>query len=674
MSRFFSRPEMTIMRRIVAPLVLLILVGNLVVVSLMLDSLDEQLLQKEQLSLQRQINQQAARLENELGRLVQSALFVAQTPPIQGLVRARDNAGFDPLEQSDEAAWKRRLVQIFQSMMSVDDDLVQVRLIQPDGQEYIRVDRYGPGRTVRLVPEDQLQDKSSRPYFRRALELKGGEVDVSEIEYNREFGKVVEPPEPVIRAGTPVLDTAGEFFMVVTLNRAMRRDLEQIRSIGGAEESFTLTNHRGDYLVNRVPEREFAFEGGRRANIVDDVPDARALLDGSRAEIVGSVVDTRGAEPVQRVVAMRSIPFNPSMPNEYLIVAGQSSHDQATAIRRNLLGTVYLVVAVVGLLSSLIALAVAWRIAAPIIRMRDAVVRRGLETRDDELPLEVEGEIGELAQSFSQFLSELRSRQNRLEHEILQRKVALAHLEVKNDQLEFANKESEQFVYIASHDLQEPVRTVKSFVHLLGTEYADKLDANGRQILDFLDKSTSRMSELIKGLLDYSRLGRKGEAVPVDMQELLDLICQDLTTRIKERNATVEYANLPTVCGYPTELRALLQNLLTNALKFARPDVPPVVDIKATHQGREWLFEVTDNGIGIAEEHFEKIFLIFQRLHGRDGYEGSGIGLAHCKKIIEMHGGKIWLQSSPGEGTTFYFTLRDQGELPAHNDPGFNDD
>ncbi len=674
MSRFFSRPEMTIMRRIVGPLVLLILIGNLIVVSLMLDSLDEQLLQKEQLSLQRQINQQAARLENELDRLVQSALFVAHTPPMQGLVRARDNSGYDQLEQSDEAAWKRRLVQIFQSMLSVNDELVQIRVIRPDGREYIRVDRYGPGRTVRLVPEDQLQNKFHRPYFQRALELKDGEVDVSEIEFNREYGKVVEPPEPVIRAGTPVLDASGEVFMVVVINRLMQRDLDEIRSVGGDEQTFTLTNHRGDYLVNRDAARAFAFEYGRRANILDDVPDASTLLDGTSTDFVGSVVDVRGGGAVNRVVAMRAIQFNPAVPNEYLIVAGQSSHEQATAIRRNLLGTVYLVVAIVGLLSSLIALAVAWRIAAPIIRMRDAVVRRGLETRDDELPLEVEGEVGELAQTFSQFLSELRKRQNRLEHEILQRKVALAHLEVKNDQLEFANKESEQFVYIASHDLQEPVRTVKSFVQLLGAEYADKLDANGRQILDFLDKSTTRMSELIKGLLDYSRLGRKGEAVPVNMQHVVDLICQDLTTRIKERNATVEYAGLPIVDGYPTELRALLQNLLTNALKFSRPDVPPVVRVSARRQGREWLFEVADNGIGIAEEHFEKIFLIFQRLHGRDGYEGSGIGLAHCKKIIEMHGGKIWLQSSPGEGTTFFFTLRDQGELPEHNDPGLNHD
>ncbi len=659
------------MRRIVAPLVLLILVGNLIVVSLMLDSLDEQLLQKEQYSLQRQINQQAARLENELRRFAQSALFLVQTPPMQGLGRARANGGFDPMEQSDEQAWKRRLEQIYLSMLSANKKLIQVRLIMPNGQEYIRVDRYGPDGSLRVVADAQLQDKSSRDYVTRGLSLAAGQVAVSGIDYNREFGELAYPLEPVIRATTPVVSPDGSLFMLVVLNRAMQEDLQIIRDIGGSEQSYTLTNAQGDYLVHPDASKEFAFEEGRRANILDELPAAAGLLNGAAIDFVGEVT---GDDGNSRVVAMRAVHYNPDDANARLLITGESSHEQATAIRRNLLGTVYLVVGIVGLLSSLIAFAVAWRIASPIVRMRDTVVRRGLNTRDDELPLDVEGEVGELAQAFSQFLGELRNRQSRLEHEILQRKVALAHLEVKNDQLEFANKESEQFVYIASHDLQEPVRTVKSFVQLLSSEYGEKLDDNGRQILDFLDKSTTRMSELIKGLLDYSRLGRKGDLAPVDIQQLMDLICQDLTTRIAEQGAVVEYTGLPTVLGYATELRALLQNLLTNALKFSRPGVPPVVRVSAQQQGREWLFEISDNGIGIAEEHFEKIFLIFQRLHGRDGYEGSGIGLAHCKKIIEMHGGKIWLQSTPGKGTTFFFTLRDQGELPKNNDSGLDDE
>ncbi|MEN8718986.1 MAG: ATP-binding protein [Oceanococcaceae bacterium] len=344
---------------------------------------------------------------------------------------------------------------------------------------------------------------------------------------------------------------------------------------------------------------------------------------------------------------------------------GGINADQAGVIREKMLhhGYVGLIMAV--FFSSVMAFAVAWRIAAPLVRMRDAVVENGLETRDADLPLEVEGEVGELAETFRQFLDELRSRQQQLEHEILQRQVALAHLEVKNTQLEFASRESEQFVYIASHDLQEPVRTVHSFVQLLRDEYGDRLDDNGRQMLDFLDKSTIRMSQLIKGLLDYSRLGNKGEKSAVNMQQLLDNICADLDTRIREKKAVIEYHNLPTVTGYETNLRALLQNLIGNALKFTAPERPPRIRIQGERQEQEWLFSVADNGIGIAEQHFEKIFMIFQRLHGRDGYEGSGIGLAHCKKIIELHGGKIWLESTLGEGTTFYFTLRDPEVLRA---------
>lgn len=343
---------------------------------------------------------------------------------------------------------------------------------------------------------------------------------------------------------------------------------------------------------------------------------------------------------------------------------GRIAGSVAEPARERILRQAYIAVIFCGLLASVIAFFVAWRIASPLVRMRDVVVAKGLQTRAEDLPLDVEGEVGELAESIRAFLQELRYRQQLLEQEIVHRKLAQAHLEVKNTQLEFANKESEQFVYIASHDLQEPVRTVRSFAQMLAGDYGSQLDENGRRVLEFIEQSTVRMSELIKGLLDYSRIGKRGEPHAVNMQTVLDAICADLDARIQEKQAVIEYHGLPEVQGFETDLRALLQNLITNALKFTQRDRPPIVRIAADRDDRDWVFSVADNGIGIAEEHFEKIFLIFQRLHARDGYEGSGIGLAHCKKIIELHGGKIWLESTPGEGTTFYFTIRDLEPLP----------
>lgn len=224
-------------------------------------------------------------------------------------------------------------------------------------------------------------------------------------------------------------------------------------------------------------------------------------------------------------------------------------------------------------------------------------------------------------------------------------------------QLELKNKELEQFVYIASHDLQEPLRTISSLADMLKDKYSVKLDQHGNKIIKYIADASHRMQSLIKGLLDYGRMGQNAEVTKVDCNTLLEIVLADLALFIQEKEAKVEIEALPQIEGYYTELRSLFQNLISNAIKFRKPDVTPEVRVNAQQRQGEWVFSVQDNGIGMEKKNLEKIFLIFQRLHSRKVYNGSGIGLAHCRKIVNLHGGEIWVESKPNEGSTFYFTI-----------------
>lgn len=255
----------------------------------------------------------------------------------------------------------------------------------------------------------------------------------------------------------------------------------------------------------------------------------------------------------------------------------------------------------------------------------------------------------------AQLKSAIAQREKAIAEEAL--KKSEAQLKEKTQKLEAQNAELEQFAYIASHDLQEPIWTVIGFVQMIQEEYKDQLGADAEQYLDFILKSSGRMRELVMGLLDYSRIGKEKVLAKVDINNTVKEVLADMTVSIKESNAVIEVNNLPVMTGYPLEMRQLFQNLISNAIKFRKKDTQPVITVSAEKHINEWCFSVKDNGIGIDEKYSDKIFVIFKQLHNRNEYEGTGIGLSHCKKIVELHGGRIWQESVPEEGTTFFFTI-----------------
>ncbi|MEU2032527.1 sensor histidine kinase [Nocardia amamiensis] len=238
-----------------------------------------------------------------------------------------------------------------------------------------------------------------------------------------------------------------------------------------------------------------------------------------------------------------------------------------------------------------------------------------------------------------------------------------ADLDIQAEELRRSNAELEQFAYVASHDLQEPLRKVASFCQLLEKRYGSELDERGKQYIDFAVDGAKRMQVLINDLLTFSRVGRISEDIePTRLDQPLHKALANLSSAIEDNGATIELPDeLPEIIGEPTLLAMLWQNLIGNAVKFRKPDIPPVVRIdfeRAAEETEGWQFSVTDNGIGIAPEFAEKVFVIFQRLHGRDEYSGTGIGLALCKKIVEYHGGRIWIDTDYRDGTRLCFTLQ----------------
>jgi PAS domain S-box-containing protein len=244
--------------------------------------------------------------------------------------------------------------------------------------------------------------------------------------------------------------------------------------------------------------------------------------------------------------------------------------------------------------------------------------------------------------------------------DLTERKVMEEQLRLTLSDLQRSNRELEQFAYVASHDLQEPLRMVASFTQLLAQRYEDQLDAKAKKYISYAVDGAIRMQTLINDLLAFSRVGVQNlTRESVDTRAALDEARRNLSGLIEEKQAVITHGELPVLDGNHSQLVMLFQNLISNAIKFHAAG-PPQVHVSAQDSGYHWLFAIKDNGIGIDPQHAARVFVIFQRLHTREQYPGTGIGLAICKRIVERHGGKIWFESTPGHGTTFFFTLPKQ--------------
>lgn len=259
-------------------------------------------------------------------------------------------------------------------------------------------------------------------------------------------------------------------------------------------------------------------------------------------------------------------------------------------------------------------------------------------------------EIGQLAASFNNMIDDLHKN-------ISKRTQVESDLKQKTQELIRSNAELEQFAYVASHDLQEPLRMITSYIQLLEERYKDKLDSDANEFIEFAVDGANRMRTLIHSLLEYSKVNRVQPFQTINTNNLLSEVLQDLSDTIKKNSAIIKIEPLPEIYGDNVLMGQLFQNLILNAIKFRKENEPEII-ISAKKVNKEYVFSVKDNGIGIKKEDSKKVFEILQRLHSSDQYPGTGIGLAICKKIVERHGGTIWLESEVNVGSTFYFTIK----------------
>jgi len=317
------------------------------------------------------------------------------------------------------------------------------------------------------------------------------------------------------------------------------------------------------------------------------------------------------------------------------------------SLGRGLVLTIFVVSIAVGLL----AIFVARHLIEPITsltRAADRFSRGELNTRVEVVSTD---EIGNLGHTFNNMAGSIQSANSELE----------SRVEERTADLRRSNQDLEQFAYVASHDLQEPLRMVSSYTQLLSRRYTGKLDEDADEFIGFAVDGAKRMQTLINDLLTYSRAGRTdGQYQEYDVCEIVNEAVTNLGSRIENSNAEVKIGNLPTLVADHPQLVSIFQNLISNSIKYRSAAKDPVVEVSSERLQGSWRFAVSDNGIGIDPAFTDRIFTIFQRLHGREEYQGTGIGLAVVKKIIERSGGSIWVESQPGEGSTFYFTVIDR--------------
>jgi signal transduction histidine kinase len=434
-------------------------------------------------------------------------------------------------------------------------------------------------------------------------------------------------------------------------------DLNWISSLIGRADlpdgsTITIVDRNGVVLV-RYPDPKRLYTGVLATNM----PGSKQLLTMNRE----GTIRTRGLDKVSRMYAYAPLTKSEGLVDAWVFVGIPT----ATIVRNANI----LLVQNLGFLGmvGLAALAAAWfgsdwfvlRQVRLLLNTTQKLTGGDLKARTGTVS--TAGELNQLGRAFDEMADALEQRV--IEKEKAQEELSTLNgelekrVEARTSELERSNRDLEQFAYVVSHDLQEPLRSVTSFLQILQSRIGDKLDGENREFLQYALDGGKRMHQLIGDLLSYARVGRDARSVErVNGEDLLAHVLHNLDAAIQESGAQIEHDPMPTIKGDPGQLSQLFQNLLSNALKF-KSDRPLHVEIRATRKGKELQFAIKDNGIGIDPKDFNRIFVIFQRLHTRDQYPGTGIGLSICKRIVEAHGGKIWVESKPGSGTTFFFTL-----------------
>ncbi len=557
--------------------------------------------------------------------------LLSEVPPIQGLIRAAANQGIDPLDGSSSTLWQSRLQAIFRGILLAKPHYLQVRYIglENGGMELVRVERDRINNHIAIDPP--LQRKGTQHYVSATAALRPGQLYLSPIDLNREHGEIQQPLTPVLRAAVPIYDQqSGRPFGVLVVNLQADYFFDAMQSMKSESMWLALTNSDGEYLIHPHDMETFAFEHGRSHSAIDDYPAlATVMASGTPA--------TLRDHDERRFVDLRRISYGSE---QSLGLIMSVSTDAVSDFSIDVAQHIAVALLAICLICIAFALAVAHLIARPINQLSSTMETW---TPGDDVPPLPEDSYGE-ARALATVLEQVFT--------------SLTH---RNRELEATNRELDQFAYIASHDLQEPVRTVTSFAEMLRKETGNQLTPRSEKGLHYMLVACDRMRTLIQGLLEYSRIGHHADATDVSLQAVVDDVLLGLSATILDRKARIHVTTaLPTMRLYDAEIRLLVRHLISNAIKFCPQERSPHIQLSAVRiSDGVYRVLIRDNGMGIPANQQDRIFTIFQRAVGREDFEGTGIGLAHCRKIVDLHHGRIWIDASSPEGTVFAVELED---------------
>ncbi len=474
-------------------------------------------------------------------------------------------------------------------------------------------------------------------------------VYFSDVFFNKSEGG-----RPGMLVTAPAFDFKGAAIGVIAFEVDMEPIYELIGDVTGLGHTgeTLLGKKTGDRVVYLNPLRNAAGSGlGKYIKL-------GGALGGPIQEAVrgrigsGRLIDYRGGKVIAAWRYMPSLDWG---------IVAKIDEKEAFAGVTNLRNLAIALIVIVVILSGIAAFSITQSVARPIKILAEGAEVVGKGDLNHKINIKAKDELGQLSTAFNNMTENLKKseaelRRHRDSLEVLV-KERTSDLEASNRDLARSNESLEQFAYVASHDLQEPLRVMSNYSQLIEKRYKDRLDQDANDFIDFIVDAASRMQRLITDLLAYSRVGRKDLVLTeVDFNEVVRKVIYGMSSTIESGGGAVTYDKLPVLTAHETSIMQVFQNLISNALKF-RGDKVPKIHISAKKDDGKWLFSVADNGLGIDPQYHERIFQIFQRLHSRQEYSGTGIGLSICKKIVSNYGGRIWVESEAGKGSTFYFTI-----------------
>jgi len=606
---------------------------------------------------------------NVLERIVaahdEDVLFLADTPPIQGMIRARSGNGVDEQDATRYSQWVSRLETIFESLLERKKKLQQIRFLDDLGNELVSVRRESSG--VVRVKAEKLQNKAHRPYVREALKLPIGKIYLSEINLNREFGELSVPHQEVLRIATSIYDERkNKLAGLVVINVEIGSELRAIQeSISKKSESVIyITNDRGGYLLHPDAEKTYGFDLHKRYRIQEDIPElADLFLPDNLSKQITLMPRNSGRKDV---VNFTKIAFDETHPERFIAVAMTQDYQSIVAQESGVLNEIAMWALLLAVSGAVLAVLFSIRITRPIEQMTQAVKEFSHEHSSTvSLPVNSSGEVGALARSFDSMIQQVVQSQHELENlnASLETKVLTRTDDLNKARIEAerANSAKSEFLSRMSHELRTPLNAILGFGQMLklgGQGLNEIQQGNVQEILD----AGYYLLNLINEVLDLARI--ESGKLEVSMEAVIvDDVLQQCFALIGPQVEANQIELIDNVCGKGyavqadyTRFKQVLLNLLSNAVKYNCEQGRITLDSEII-DSRVLRICITDTGTGLSEKEKLQLFLPFERLNVDDNVEGTGIGLVITKHLIELMGGSIGVESTAGEGSTFWVEI-----------------